>query len=249
MIKAIIVDDEPRARETIRNIVQLYAQNVEIVDEAANISAARKAIEKHRPHLVFLDINMPGGDGFELLKVREQFDFKVIFITAFEEYAVKAFRFSALDFIVKPVDPDDLIQAIEKVEKEISKNDLNLRIEALLSNMENIKKEVRKIVLKTSESIHLINVPDIIRLEADGNYTVFYLTGPRRIIVSHTLKDYDELLAPYGFFRPHQSFLINLKCIERFEKKDGGYLVMNDASKVPVSVRKKDTLLSLLERI
>jgi len=249
MIKGIIVDDEKRARETIRSLVGLYCKNITIVDEAENISEAETAITKHNPDIVFLDISMPGGDGFELLKKYRILPFKLIFITAHNEFAVKAFKYSALDYILKPINPDELIAAVDKAESLIDKESLNQRLEMFMSNMENKNTDVKKIVLKTSDSIHVINVNDIIRCEADRNYSSFFLTNKKTILVSTTLKDYDELLASFHFFRVHQSHLVNLNHIERYEKKEGGCLIMKDGSTVPVSVRKKEELLILLQSI
>jgi two-component system LytT family response regulator len=249
MIKAIIVDDEKRARETIGSLLKLYCKTVTVVAEAENIDLAEKAIETHSPDLVFLDIDMPGGNGFELLKKYKTLPFKLIFITAYNDFAVKAFRFSALDYILKPVNPDDLVAAVNKAETLIDKENLNQKLQIFISNMENMSLDVKKIVLKTSDSIHIVNVNDIIRCEADRNYSSFFLAGGKTILVSTTLKDYDELLSSFRFLRVHQSHLVNLNHIERYEKKDGGCIIMKDGSVVPVSVRKKEELLSLLQNI
>jgi two-component system, LytTR family, response regulator len=249
MIKAIIVDDEKKARETIRNMVDLYCKNVKISGEADNIKSAAELIIAQKPDLVFLDIKMPNGSGFDLLTGLGEIDFRVIFITAYAEYAIKAFKFSAIDYILKPINPDELIASVNKVLTLAEKESMSARLETFISNMENITREIKKIVLKTSDSIHVINVRDIIRCEADGNYTCFYLMNDKKILVSNTLKEYDEMLSPYGFFRTHQSHLVNIDYVEKYEKKGGGFLLMKDKSEVPVSVRKKETLLTFLEKI
>jgi two-component system, LytTR family, response regulator len=249
MIRTIIVDDEKRARETISSILSLYCKNVEVVGEAENVQSAEALIEQVKPELVILDINMPGGNGFELLKKYKPLPFKVIFITAYEEYAVKAFKFSALDYVLKPVNPDELIESISRAAEAINKDNLSLKLDAFIHNMEDIKRDGKKIVLKTSDNIHIVNVNDIIRCEADKNYSSFFLINNKKILVSTTLKDYDEMLTPYRFFRAHQSHLINLNHIERYEKRDGGHLIMKDGSIVPVAIRKKDELLTLLQNI
>jgi two-component system, LytTR family, response regulator len=249
MIKALIIDDEKKARETIRNMVNLYCSNLEIVGEAEEIKTAEQLIGSLKPDLVFLDIKMPNGSGFDLLTRLGNVDFRVIFITAYAEYAIKAFKFSAIDYILKPINPDELIASVNKVQTLAEKESLNERLEAFISNMAGISRDIKKIVLKTSDSIHVINVRDIIRCEADGNYTCFYLINDKKILVSNTLKEYDEMLAPYRFFRTHQSHLVNIDHIERYEKKSGGFLVMKDRSEVPVSVRKKEVLLSFLDKI
>jgi len=249
MIKAIIIDDEKRARETIRSLVELYCKNIIIVAEAENIVQAETEITKNNPDLIFLDISMPGGNGFDLLKKYRTLPFKVIFITAHNEHAIKAFKFSALDYILKPINPDELIAAVDKAESLIEKENVNQRLDIFMSNMESKTMDAKKIVLKTSDNIHIINVNDIVRCEADRNYSSFFLTNGKTILVSNTLKDYDELLSSFRFFRAHQSHLVNLNHIERYEKKDGGCLIMKDGSTVPVSVRKKEELLGLLQKI
>lgn len=248
-MKAIVVDDEKRARETIANIIKLYCHNVQVVAEADTVQAAEAAIEQHHPELVLLDIHMPGGNGFELLGKYKTPPFRFIFITAYQEHAVKAFKFSALDYILKPVNPDELIEAVSRAEGLVHKDNLNAKLDAFISNIGQTTFEPKKIVLKTSDSIHVVSVNDIVRCEADKNYSFFYLLNGKKILVSTTLKDYDELLSAYRFFRVHQSHLVNINHIDRYEKKDGGCLVMKDGSLVPVSVRKKEELLALLHRI
>jgi two-component system LytT family response regulator len=213
------------------------------------VKSAAGLIAKERPDLIFLDINLGDGSGFDLLKDIQPVQFKTIFITAYSDHAIRAFRFSALDYILKPVNPEELIAAVEKARSFQEKDSLSLKFETFVSNMENITREIKKIVLKTSDSIHVINVNEIVRCEADRNYTVFMLTSGKKILVSNTLKEYDEMLSSYQFFRAHQSHLVNINHISSYEKKEGGYLVMKDKSSVPVSVRKKETLLSLLEKI
>jgi two-component system, LytTR family, response regulator len=249
MIRALIIDDEKKARETISNMLRLYCAQVEIVGEADNINSAEELIRQHQPGLVFLDIQMPGGSGFDLLKRSINADFRVIFITAHSEYAIRAFKFSAIDYLLKPIDPGELVAAVNKLQTMSVTENMSLRLDTFFSHISDRHTEPKNIVLKTSESIHVINIKDIIRCEADGNYSNFHLAGGKKILVSNTLKEYDELLTPRGFFRVHQSHLVNTAYIESFEKKDGGFLRMKDGSDVPVSVRKKEQLLHLLENI
>jgi len=243
MITLAIIDDEPKARETIRNILALSPVNLQVVGEAGDVDSGFRLIRDKNPDLVLLDINLPDGSGFDMLKRFETVDFKIVFITAHEEYAIKAFKYSALDYILKPVTASDLLEAVKKAGDTLNKEDHSLKLNALLNNLDKLK----KIVLKTAESIHIVNVPQIIRCEADVNYTVFHLSGKQKLLVSKPLKEYDELLTHTGFFRPHQSHLVNLEHILRYDKNDGGYLVMDDNSLVPVSVRKKDELFRLFE--
>lgn len=245
MITAVVIDDESRARETIINILGLNPKEVQVIGEAENIESGYELIETKKPDLVFLDINLTDGTGFELIKRFDKIYFKLIFITAHEEYAIKAFKFSALDYILKPVTASDLLKAVEKAIQIIRKDETEMKFSAFLSNLDKIK----KIVLKTSESIHIVNIKDIIRCESDVNYTTFFLTNKTKLLVSKPLKDYTELLTQSGFFRTHQSHLVNLDHISRYDKEDGGHLVMDDTSIVPVSSRKKEMLFEVFENM
>lgn len=243
MISIAIIDDEQKARETIINILGLSDFEIEIVGEADNVDSAFKLIQEKAPDIVLLDINLPDGNGFDLLKKFEKINFKTIFITAHEEYAVQAFKFSAIDYILKPIRAAELFAAIEKAQDSFNKEETVLKISTLLSNLEKLK----KIVLKTSESIHIVNVQQIIRCQADVNYTTFFLEGGETLLVSKPLKEYDDLLCKTGFFRTHQSHLVNLEHILRYDKKDGGCLYMDNKTVVPVSTRKKEELFHLFE--
>jgi two-component system, LytTR family, response regulator len=245
MITAVIVDDEPNARQTIREILKLTTTKVDVLAEAGDVASAFELIRTMEPRLVFLDINLPDGNGFDLLNKFEKIGFKVIFITAHDEYAIRAFRCSALDYILKPVIAADLITAVEKAAESISQEQMAMKINALLANLE----KLRKIILKTAESIHIINIGSIIRCEADVNYTHFHLDNGRKMTVSKPLKDYAEVLENAGFFRTHQSHLVNLEHVLRYDKSEGGHIVMDDGSQVPVSTRKKDDLFRLFEEL
>lgn len=249
MIKAVIVDDEKRARETIASILKLYCENVNVIAEADSVTSAYKVLNQNQPQLVFLDIDLPDGSGFDLLKKYDVPPFNVIFITAYQEHAVKAFKFSAIDYILKPVNPDELVEAVKKTEALLDKSSLSSRLETFLNNFNNPGDKNKRIVLKTADQIYLVNVKDILRCEADGNYTHFYTIDGKKILVSTTIKEYEEMLASYNFFRTHQSHLVNMDFIERFDKKEGGYVIMKDNSSIPVAVRKKDALLTLLSKI
>ena len=245
MISIAVIDDEPKARETIINILGLSPIELTIIGEADDIKSAYEMLTLKSPDLVLLDINLPDGTGFDLLKMFDNINFKVIFITAHEEYAVKAFKCSAIDYILKPITAGELLGAIEKAHESFNKEETALKLSTLLSNLDKLK----KIVLKTAESIHIVNVQQIVRCEADINYTTFYLAGGEKLLVSKPLKEYDELLNQAGFFRTHQSHLVNLDHILRYDKTDGGYLVMDNNSTVPVSTRKKEELFQLFEKM
>lgn len=243
MISIIIIDDEPKARETIINILKRAGLDHEIIGEAETLASGFDLINQKKPDLVLLDINLPDGNGFDLLGRFEKINFRVIFITAYEEYAIKAFKFSALDYILKPFKASDLVGAVEKAREIIIGEKSELKFRTLLSNLD----KLRKIVLRTAESLHVINIKDIVRLEADCNYTIFFLVNGDKHLVSRTLKDYEDLLEDSGFFRTHQSHLVNLDHILRYDKSDGGYLVMDDHSIVQISTRKKEALLKIFE--
>ena len=249
MIRTIVIDDENKARETIVNMLDMYCKDVEVVAEAHDVQSGYDAIRKHAPELVLLDIKMPDGTGFDLLRKFLNFDFQVIFITAYEEFAIRAFKFSALDYLLKPIGPDELIGAVQKAQDKLNSDNLTVKIRTLFENIDHLSNREKKIVLKTSSNVHVINLYEIIRCQSDKNYTHFYTSEGDKIVVSKTLKEYDELLRSYGFFRVHQSHLINLSYVKRFEKSEGGYLVMKDNSKVPVSFRKKDDLMKLFKSL
>ncbi len=245
MLSVVVIDDESKARETIVNILGLSRNSHTITGEADSVASGFELINRTQPDLVLLDINLSDGTGFDLLKKFNGFQFKLIFITAHEEYAIQAFKFSAVDYILKPVVASDLLNAVEKAGKAIQQQETELKISALLANLDKIK----KIVLKTAESIHIIHVKNIIRCEADINYTNFYLDNGERLIVSRTLKEFAEMLEPAGFFRTHQSHLVNLDHVSRFDKTEGGHLVLADDSIVPVSSRKREELFKVFERM
>ena len=248
LLRTIIIDDEESVRRTLQKLLKSYCPGVKLVGEAEGVGSGKKAIKKHHPDLVLLDIKMDDGTGFDLLKQLEPVDFKVIFITAYDQYAIHAIKFSALDYLLKPVDPDDLIEAVSKAEKLVL-NELNQQLDALAANMDTHDRLKKKIILKTFDHIHLVNVNDIVYCESDDNYTRFHLANEKTILVSTTLKEYEEMLGEYGFVRAHRSYLVNLGHIETFEKAEGGAIILSNDIKVPVSTRKKDQLLELLDRI
>jgi two-component system LytT family response regulator len=249
MIKTIIIDDEIKARETIAKMLQTYCPEVEVIDSAGSVKDGVKVLEKNNPDLVFLDIKMGDGTGFDLLRKLKTVDFILIFITAFEEFAIRAIKFSALDYILKPLDPDELMNAVEKTKDAIEKENISVRLEALYENLDVLSNKTKKIVLKTTSSVHIVNLEDIIRCESEKNYTHFFTTDQDKITVSKTLKEFNELLVDYSFYRVHQSHLINLSHVRRYDKQDGGYLVMDDGSTVPVSFRKKEDLMKVFKSL
>jgi two-component system LytT family response regulator len=246
MIKAIIIEDEKMSRETLRRMLEKYCPTVEIIAEADGYRKGVEEIRKQRPDVIFLDIQMPDGSGFRLLEELGEIDFEVIFTTAFDQFAIKAIKYSALDYLLKPIIPQDLADAIQRVEKKKAENKRRKNLE--LSSGTQMMQEQRshKIVLSTAEMIHVIDVNDIVRCESDNYYTYFHFADGRKLLVSKTLKENEELLSGHNFIRPHKSHLVNIKYIKSYIRQDGGYILMNDGTHVPVSRRKKDKIMEII---
>lgn len=249
MIRTIVIDDEVQARETILNMLASYCPDVEVVATAGSVKEGIKTLKEIKTDLLLLDIKMADGTGFDLLKKLDNLDFRLIFITAFEEFAIRAIKFSAIDYILKPFDPDELINAIQKAGSLIQKDQLSLRLGALYENLDLINTSQKKIVLKTTDSVHIVKLNEIIRCESEKNHTHFYTIESDKITVSRTLKEYNELLSEYNFYRVHQSHLVNLDHVKRYEKMGGGKLIMDDDSEVPVSFRKKEDLMRIFKNL
>jgi two-component system LytT family response regulator len=198
---------------------------------------------------VFLDVELGAEKGFSLLEKPNIPPFKVIFVTAHEKYSLQAIRASALDYLLKPVDPDELKAAVTKAAIAVDKDDLSKRLDTLVHNLYHVEKEKKKLVLKTFDQIQIIDVKDIVQCISDKNYTIFSMADGSRLMVSKNLGEYEEMLADYGFFRIHHSHLVNVDFINRYDKKNGGVLILKDQSQVPVSLRKKNILLKIFESL
>lgn len=246
-IKAIIVDDEANNRAYIKSLIDSYHPEVEVVAMCESAAEGRQAVLNHAVDLLFLDIEMPGGNGFTLLEGLNSIHFELIFITAYDNYAIRAIKFSALDYILKPVNTDEFNQAVEKAIERIENRKGTPDIQRLINNL-NKKDANRRLALALSDKIEFVEVADIIRCEADGSYTVFYLRNKQKLLVSKLLKEYDELLTPLGFIRTHNSHLVNPDEIKSYIKTDGGYLLMKDGSTVSISRQRKDYVMRLLQR-
>ena len=249
MIKALIIDDVEKARIALRSDLKTYCKHVEVIGEADGVESGVQLIRQTNPDVIFLDIRMSDGSGFDLIaKLRQQGEirFQIIFTTAYDEYAIKAFKFSATDYLLKPVDHEDLIQAVQKIKTDSGQNFLREHMEVLMESMKGIKTSNKRIALNSMDKVQVVNVDDIIQCESQKNYTLFYLTNKRQVLVTRTLKEFEDMLEEDNFLRVHHSHLINVKHLREYVKTDGGYAVMSDGSQVPVSVRKKEQLLSLL---
>lgn len=242
MLKAIIVDDEPKARENLQILLQDFVKGVAVVALCHNVDEAIAAVNLHSPDVVFLDIQLQRETGFDLLTKLKEINFEVIFTTAYSEYAIKAFKFSAIDYLLKPIDIEELKKAVSKVEKRVS-NNMASRLTQLVQNLKQGSTENYKIALPTLEGLVFVNIKDILYCEASSNYTQIF-TAEEKYLVSKTLKEYDELLSDHNFFRIHNSYLININSIKKYVKGEGGYVVLNNNTALDVSKRKKEAFLN-----
>ncbi|MBT1700648.1 LytTR family DNA-binding domain-containing protein [Fulvivirgaceae bacterium PWU4] len=245
MLKGVIIDDESKSRESLQILLQDFCKNVEIKALCQNVSEGLQAISEHRPDVVFLDIQMQRETGFDLLNRLKNIDFEVIFTTAYSEYAIKAFKFSAIDYLLKPIDIEELARALEKVEKKVNGN-MSLRLEQLIQNLKPAVSPQYKLALPASDGLVFVKIDDILYCEASSNYTNIHTGDGKKHIVSRTLKEYDDLLGDHNFFRIHNSYLINMNAIKKYVRGDGGYVIMNNDVSLDVSKRKKEAFLGRL---
>jgi len=244
MIKAIIVDDEPYCCETITTLLE-DSPDVEVVAVCYNAAAALAAIQKYSPDLVFLDVEMPKMNGFEMLEQLPAVNFDLIFTTSYDKYALKAIRFSAIDYLLKPVDQEELLNAVQKVIRR-SQKPIAQQLEILMQKIHQPHTPISKIAMPTMEGLQMIPVDSIISCESDSNYTILLLKNNKKIVVSRTLKEIDELLEEHSFVRVHRCYLANLNEVEKYVKGEGGYLVMSDGTTIDVARNKKEVLLKKL---
>lgn len=249
MIKAILIEDDEILRKGLHQMLQLYAPNFEVIAEADTVANAVEILSKNESDVVFLDVMLIGGTGFDVLKKYQEKigfpKFQLVFITAFEEYAIKAFRMSALDYLLKPIDPDELKEVIRKIEKikSLSPASFELLVDQLSKQNTN-----KKIALATAEGIHIVLIDDIVYAQADNNYTTIVLHNKKQIIVSKPLKEYEDLLADKGFLRIHQSYLVNIQYAQFFDKMEHT-LQLNTNDILPVASRKKEVLLQTITKL
>lgn len=247
-MKVVIIDDEENSSALTLKLLKDYCPKVQVLSVASSVEEGYNAVLQLKPDLIFLDVEMRDGTGFDLLNRLTVIDFKVVFITAHQEFAVDAFRRSAIDYLLKPLSPPDIIGAVAKAEQVFLNSEWQAQLKTLLANVSEPLHQRQKIVLKTMERIYSLHLYNIVRFQAVGSYTEVYLKDGRKIVVSRLLKEFDELLSANGFLRVHQSHLINVDFIFCYEKAES-LITMKDDSIVPVSVRKKETLFSLLNAI
>lgn len=240
-IRALIVDDEAANRENLAGLLHRYCPQVQVIGQASTNEEALDQINTLNPDLVFLDVRMPGGDIFSMLEQVKDIRFGIIFVTAYDEYAFRAFQFNALDYLLKPVDIYKLIDSVNRATDAINLKEENLRLKNLVDNQKRHEQD-KRIALPQDDKIDFIPIRQIIRCQAESNYTRFILENHREILVSHTLKDFEAALESCGFIRTHQSHLVNLNHIQTLIKRDGGYLKMSDGSSVPISRSRKEEL-------
>ncbi len=244
MINSIIIDDEPNNISVLKKMLAAFCPQINIVAEAEDAKQGIIVIQKNKPSLVFLDIEMPYGNAFDLLDKLMPIDFEVIFITAFNEYAIKAFKYSALDYLLKPVNINELEIAINKAVERIGTKTLNAQLNNLLQNLQKKNETMRKVALHKKEGLIFVPVEDIIRCEASGAYTFFFVKGHGKIISSKNMKEYEAILPESIFFRAHHSHMINLGEIKKYHRGRGGFVEMNDGAKIDIAVRRKESFLS-----
>nr|WP_321233886.1 LytTR family DNA-binding domain-containing protein [uncultured Psychroserpens sp.] len=247
MLTAIIVEDMKDAMELLKSDIEANHSEIKIIDTAKSVVEAAKVLRKHQPDILFLDIMLGDGTGFDVLEIFPELTSKIIFVTASDEFAIKAFKFAAIDYVLKPYANNELTQAIERAKQQIQPN--KERLDILKKTLSAPEKKPDKISLHTLDKIIIVNLDDIIRCESDSNNTMFHLQDGRKIFVTKTLKYFSDMLKPYGFLRIHQSHLVNLQCISAFIKTDGGYLMLKNGENVPVSVRKKTEVIEILDQM
>jgi two-component system LytT family response regulator len=249
-VNAVVVDDE---QHNIDNLVYLLQENcpeINVVATALNAAEGSKMIQQHQPELLFLDIQMPGKNGFELLASLTHYSYEIIFVTAYDQYGIQAIKFSAIDYLLKPINVEELKTAVQKVVQKTAGKKQNRQLENLLQFLQQSQqRQEHRIALPTFKETRFIKTDQIIRCESSNNYTTFYFEDGEKLLVSKPIFEYDELLEPYGFIRCHQSHLVNRKYIKSWVKEDGGYLLLEDNTQLPVSRSKKEKVLQLITKL
>ena len=247
MLTAIIVEDLMDAMLLLKSDIEKNNPEIKIIGTAKSVVEAAKELRNNEPDILFLDIMLGDGTGFDVLEIFPELKSKIIFVTASDEFAIKAFKFAAIDYVLKPYAKEELSNAIERAKQQIQPN--KERLDILKQTLNSPEKKPDKISLHTLDKIIIVNLDDIIRCESDSNNTMFHLQDGRKIFVTKTLKYFSDMLKPYGFLRVHQSHLVNLQCISAFIKTDGGYLMLKNGKSVPVSVRKKSEVIEVLDQM
>lgn len=246
MIRAIIIDDEQHCINRLETLLNGHPQQVHVMGAFNTLEEGLQAVRRLKPELVFLDVELHDKTGFDLLQQLGEIDFEVIFTTAYDKYAVQAFRFSALDFLLKPLTEEDLQAALLKVQQRTLHHEKMERMETLLHNLRNTPDTAKRICVPVVNGLVVLQVSDIIRCQSDVNYTTIFLKDNQKLIVAKTLKEFEEMLTDLNFYRVHNSHLVNLAHVKSYQKGKGGFVIMNDHSTVEVSTRRKDDFLKRL---
>ncbi|MEA1877885.1 MAG: LytTR family DNA-binding domain-containing protein [Bacteroidota bacterium] len=244
LIHAVLVEDEDNSLEALEILLNKYCPDVQIDGRAQSVEEAIQIIDEIKPELVFLDIALPDGQGFEVLEGTNHTDFEVIFTTAYDQYALKAFEFSALDYLLKPINAEQLKQAVERFQEIRGQEDIGERVSVLKESLKNLNE---RIILSSMDGFEVYKIVDIIRCEANGSYTTFFITGDRKVVTSKTLNNFERLLEDMPFVRVHSKHLVNLNYIKKYISGRGGYIVFEDGTQVDVSERKKKAFIKLMK--
>lgn len=248
MLRSIIIEDEHNARETLRILLDKYCDNVDVVDEAFDVKSGLESIRKNQPDLIFLDIEMPDGNGFDLLRQVGDFTFDIIFTTAYSEFAVQAFKHNAIDYLLKPIIHDEMIKAVDKAEAGRTMKDLSKKFNELLNYVSN-GTESKRIALGNKGKYLLVNTSEIVLAKSEKSTTVFYLESGKQITSGKGLKDYQDTLPECGFFRAHRQYIVNVKHIQSFNKSGGHTIMMTNDMEIPVSSRNRDRLMDMIHQL
>ncbi len=248
MIRTVLVDDEPRGLNTLKKLLQEYCPDIKIVAECADAETAKEKIELLEPQLAFLDISLPRKSSFDLLAELDIIDFEIIFVTAHNEYTLQAFHYSAVDYLMKPIDEDLLIDAVKRATKRIAINSTNNNVTALLHNLQKTQTpQEMKLCIASVKGFQVVDLKNILYCEASGSYTNFNFTDKHQLCSAKTIHEYEELLADVGFVRIHKSFLVNLLHVKEYVRGEGGSVLLSNGVEVEVSRRKKDFFLSRMK--
>lgn len=246
MMKVVLIDDEVHSLESLVYLLNQNCPDIEIADQCRNGEQGIKAIRKNQPDIVFLDIEMPGMNGFEVLEQLPDKHLQVIFTTAYDHYAINAIKVSAMDYLLKPIDEQELIEAVQKASAELERTDTSKQLEVLLTNIQGLDGGFQKLAIPSLEGLQFIDIDDIMYCAADGNYTHVFTQDGKEHLISKTLKEIGEMLNQPAFFRTHQSYLVNLKYISEYIRGAGGQLILQDGTSVQVARSKKEALLKMI---
>jgi len=250
MIRAILIDDEKLSRNTLTKLLELYCPNLQIIGECEDAMVAEKEIERLKPDLIFLDVAMPGKNGIEFLKELKEIKFEVIFVTAHDKYIMQALRMAAVDYLLKPVEEQQLMNAVENAAKRIESKKINNNIETFLHNMSQKQQQQElQLCIPSLQGFQVVQINDVLYCEADNTYTIFHLKNGKKAVASRPLIDYEVLLEDANFFRIHKSSLINMKHIKEYQKGEGGTVIMSDDKALDVSRRKKDLFITRMKEV